>query len=136
MTLIELMITVVIVGILASIAYPSYQKFTLQSRRSDAQIALTRIAAAQEKFYSDCGYFAASLAGPRACGAPATGRLGFGTTSLDGHYGLLVAVNAGSTTYSVTATATGLQAKDTDCANLTLNYQGTKGGTTPNCWKK
>ncbi len=136
MTLIELMIAVVIVGVLASIAYPSYQKYTMQARRSDGQIALTRIAAAQEKFYSDCSYYAASLAMPRGCLALATGQLGFGNSSPDGHYSLAVAVTASSSQYTATATAQGRQVADTECASMTLNYQGVKGGTSSNCWKK
>jgi prepilin-type N-terminal cleavage/methylation domain-containing protein len=64
-TLIELMIVVVIIGILAGIAYPSYQKYTTQTRRSDAQIALTQAAALQEKFYSDCSHFAQVLYGKK-----------------------------------------------------------------------
>jgi type IV pilus assembly protein PilE len=68
-TLIELMIVVVIIGILAGIAYPSYQKYMKQTRRSDAQIALTRVAALQEKYYSDCSHFASKLEGTaRSCG--------------------------------------------------------------------
>ena len=68
-TLIELMIVVVIIGIIAAIAYPSYTKYVVQTRRSDAQIALTRAATQQEKFYSDCGYYATTLLGTRSCGS-------------------------------------------------------------------
>jgi len=68
-TLIELMIAVVIVGILAAVAYPAYTKYSIQTRRSDAQIALTQAAAAQEKFYSNCGHYAQIPSGAaRACG--------------------------------------------------------------------
>lgn len=57
-TLIELMIAVVIIGILTAIAYPSYLKFMVQSNRTDGQIPLTKLAAAQEKYYSECGHYA------------------------------------------------------------------------------
>ena len=68
-TLIELMITVVIIGILAAIAYPSYQNYTKQTRRSDAQIALTQAANQQEKFFTECNHYAQILYGAnRACG--------------------------------------------------------------------
>lgn len=67
-TLIELMITVVIISVLAAIAYPSYSRYSVQTRRSDAQIALTQAASRQEKFYSDCGHYAQVLTGARACG--------------------------------------------------------------------
>lgn len=72
-TLIELMITVVIIGIIASIAYPGYTKYMAQTRRSDAQIALTNAASTQEKFFSDCNTYAQTLAGARDC---TTGVLG------------------------------------------------------------
>lgn len=70
-TLIELMITVVIIGILAAIAYPGYQNYAIQTRRSDAQIALTQAANQQEKFFTECNWYATSLFGTRACGASA-----------------------------------------------------------------
>ncbi len=51
-TLIELMITVAIVGILAGIAYPSYQDSVRKSRRADAQGALLGFANAMERYFT------------------------------------------------------------------------------------
>jgi len=51
-TLIELMIVVAIVGIIAAIAYPSYQDSVTRSQRSDATVTVSRLAAAQERFYT------------------------------------------------------------------------------------
>lgn len=87
-TLIELMITVVIIGVLAAIAYPSYQNYTKQTRRSDAQIALTQAANQQEKFFTECNWYAANLAGTRSCGTNTTGTLGYSTASPESHYTL------------------------------------------------
>lgn len=74
-TLIELMVAVVIIGVLAAIAYPTYTKQMIQTRRSDAQIALTKAANLQEKYYSDCGTYAYTLEGTaasRICGTAAS----------------------------------------------------------------
>jgi type IV pilus assembly protein PilE len=54
-TLTEVMIVVVIVGILATIAYPSYQEKVLRSRRADGQAALMSLAQAQERYMASCG---------------------------------------------------------------------------------
>lgn len=51
-TLIEMMIVVAIIGILAAIAYPSYQQQIRQSRRADAQAALVSLAGAMERIFS------------------------------------------------------------------------------------
>jgi type IV pilus assembly protein PilE len=126
-TLIELMVTVVIAGILAAVAYPAYRNYTKQTRRSDAKIALTQAANQQEKFFTECNYYAANLTGTRACGANNTqGILGGNTASPSNYYtlGAPVAGNInGSCTggsasfdcgYTLTATpvATGLQNGD------------------------
>jgi prepilin-type N-terminal cleavage/methylation domain-containing protein len=52
-TLIELMIVVVIVGILASIAYPNYREFAARAKRTEAKTALLKIATNQERFLLD-----------------------------------------------------------------------------------
>jgi Tfp pilus assembly protein PilE len=73
-----------------------------QTRRSDAQIALSRVATQQEKFFSDCGWYASTLvtASNSACGADKnSGLLQVGNTdSPDGHYTLASAVTKGNIT--------------------------------------
>ena len=59
-TLIELMIVVVIIGIIASIAYPSYTRYVQKSVRTDAHAGLMQAASVLERCYtrayaySDC----------------------------------------------------------------------------------
>lgn len=51
-TLVELMIVVAIIGILASVAYPSYTRYVQKSKRTEAMVALMQAAQIQEKYYS------------------------------------------------------------------------------------
>ncbi|MBI5782942.1 MAG: prepilin-type N-terminal cleavage/methylation domain-containing protein [Gammaproteobacteria bacterium] len=88
-TLIELMITVVIIGIIAAIAYPSYSNYMTQTRRSDAQIALTTAANQQERFFTECNSYAPSItaARPATCPpVPADSGLGLSSLSPERHY--------------------------------------------------
>jgi type IV pilus assembly protein PilE len=61
-TLIELMITVVIVAILASIAFPSYATFMKKSRRGDAETAMMDIAQREQQYLLDTRTYAPNVA--------------------------------------------------------------------------
>lgn len=52
-TLTELLITVAIIGILASVAVPAYTDFVSRSNRSEAQRELLRVANLQEQYFVD-----------------------------------------------------------------------------------
>ena len=130
-TLIELMIVVVIVSILAAVAYPNYQEFTARAKRNEARAALLRLATNQERFYLNNNTFTQDLTS-----------LGFATTPTwtteTGYYTIQVtAANASN----FTATATYLQGgrEATICSTFTIDGRGTKTSL-PNppgdCWER
>lgn len=137
-TLIELMIVVVIVGILATIAYPSYTRYMIQARRSDGQAALLRVAAAQEKFFADCNWYAGLLGTARMCGTgPSNGVLGLNAMSVDQHYQLQLSATA--TAFTASAIPQNIQAADAECTALGITNIGAKtatGTNTSRCWRK
>jgi type IV pilus assembly protein PilE len=139
-TLLELMAVVVILGILASIAIPSYRSYLLRTQRTDATAALLRIAAAQEKFYLQNNTYASN---DLLDDAPPTG-LGISGTEHD-YYTLSIGAG-GNLTLGFTATAIqkagGPQAKDKDCKSFTINQAGTRSAinqsdadNTAGCWR-
>jgi type IV pilus assembly protein PilE len=129
-TLIELLITVAIVAILAAIAYPSYSNYAYRARRADGREFLMRIAAAQERYYTNLNAYAATipLLLPGSTG-----------TSEKGYYTVAAPVlGAGGQTYILTARPVGTQASDS-CNTLVVDNLGQK--TAPNdnfkngkCW--
>lgn len=123
-TLIELMITVVIVAILLAVALPSFQSQVIRSNRAAAQAVMLDIANRQQQYFlSDRAYFdKATLV--------ATG------FSLDPdvakHYSYTIAAEAGPPpTFLITFTPQGRQAKD---GVLTLNDRGV--GTPADKWDR
>jgi type IV pilus assembly protein PilE len=142
-SLIELMITVVIVSILASIAIPSYQRYVLKSHRTDAKTALFNLASMEERYFSTSNSYS-TLPADLGYGAA-----GFPFDTLNGDYHITqsgftaaAAPSAGApagtpATYAFTATAFGIQANDTNCQTFTLDSRGTQSATPdPNndCW--
>lgn len=123
-TLIELMITVAIVGILASIAYPSYIDYITKSGRSEGVAAVMRVANLQEQFYLDNRSYTTDLTA-----------LGLDASPLVTEHGHYSVASAGTTTFTITATAKGSQAsRDSTCATITLTHAGVKGPS-KECWK-
>lgn len=128
-TLMELMITVVIVGLLAAIAYPSYTSQVQKTRRSDGQGALLRTAQQLERCYTR--YLVYNHADCQV----ATD-LGAGILSPEGWY-VIDDTALTATSFSLTAVPQNAQANDTRCGTLTLDHRGARGatGTAPDeCW--
>ena len=143
-TLIELMITVAIVGILAAIAYPSFIEQVRKSRRADAIAEVAKVQQAQERWRANNSTYSSDVS------SASTGlKLTSGTTTTasyslsSGYYSVAVSGTSG-TGYTVTATATGTQASDAKCATLTavlaggnITYGQTgSGGSTKICWNQ
>lgn len=132
-TLIELMIVVVVIGILAAIAYPSYQQYVNKGRRSDAKAALLNIQLEEEKWRANNTTYTATLSN---LGLTAVSGVYY---SPDSYYTLTVSNNTG-TTYKATATYTGVQTGDTDCKTLSIDQDGNKTSTnssnasSSDCW--
>jgi len=62
-TLIEVMIVVAIVGLLAAIAYPSYQDSVQKSRRAEARSSVVSVMQQQERYLTQRGTYLAFAAG-------------------------------------------------------------------------
>lgn len=127
-TLLELMITVAIVGILAAIAYPGYQQYMIRANRTEARAALEARAQALEKCFTR--YMAYDNA---ACQAAAAASDGLTTNR---HYNVTSVITA--TTYTLTAEPQGNQEGDSQCATYTIDEAGlrTSSGTLAanECW--
>lgn len=123
-TLIELMITVAIVGILAAVAYPSYREYVAKSRRAEAQALLMQGAQWMERFYAENYSYSTNTAGVAVTHAtmfPAR----YSQSPTSGTAAYTIAVAATATTYTVTATRTGTMAAD-KCGNFQITHTGVR----------
>lgn len=126
-TLIELMITVAIIGILASIAVPSYRDYILRGKIAEATSTLSDLRVRMEQYYQDNRSYVSS---GTTCGV-----------AMPTHqYFTFTCANATATTY--TLTATGNSTGGMSGFTFTLNQQNTRAtsaapsgwGTSTTCW--
>jgi type IV pilus assembly protein PilE len=128
-TLIEVVVTILILGILTAIAIPSYSAYTHSAKRTDATRTMTIDAQALERCYTQ----AFTYAGCAQVSASAP--------SAQSYYTVVVATTANSYTITATPANPGPQTTDSTCQTFTLNNAGTQGAqdnasstTTQTCW--
>ncbi|MEW6999577.1 type IV pilin protein [Colwelliaceae bacterium BS250] len=118
-TLIELLITMVIIGILASIALGSFQQYVLKSRRIDATTTLMKLAVAQEKYFNQHLTYSNDI-------SSSSGLNQQSLLSDESYYQLSVEVKIqaadGIDSFKVSATAISSQSKDKQCQLFSINH--------------
>lgn len=130
-TLIEVMIVVVIIGILAAIAYPSYDEYVKRGYRTEGQAFLNDVAARQERYYSQNNTYVTDHSDVNKLGLA-------NRNSATGKYRIrIVEGNANQGGYLLVAQQ---RFGDTKCGNLRLNALGEKGRTgtdktVDECWR-
>ena len=130
-TLTELMVTVVIVGILASIAVPAYRAYVDRAKRSEGKAFLSEIQSRQERYFFDNNSYTDDAT-----------KLGYKTAdpkSDQGNYTLASIVKGDSgnlnTSYRLTITP---RVKDQTCDDLIIDSKGVTDSSyhNPVCWAK
>jgi len=127
-TLIELMITVVVVAILGAIAFPAYLDYTIRSKLSEPRSNLASMRVKLEQYYQDNRSYTGACAAGTVAPVPASDNFSYACTTL--------------TADSYVVTATGIAAKGTNGFVFTIdnnNNRATTGvptGWTTNaaCW--
>ncbi len=129
-TLVEVIIVVLIISVLAAIAYPAYQNSVVKTRRDAAKSCIMEASQFMERFFTTNNL--------TYVGAPAAWTGCAAGTDVTNHYTVTPAA-AGPRAFTVTAAPQGLQlAKDTECGTLSINNVGvkTKSGSqsVDYCW--
>lgn len=129
-TLLEVMITVAIIGILSAIAIPQYGDYTKKARRADAMAALSDVYIKEQQYLLTQRAYSTSVSDLGVVVSP----------SLTAFYGIAITVDTTVTppTFVAAATPSGDQTADI-CGTLGITQDGTKtavqsGGAVSGCW--
>jgi len=126
LTLIELLAVIVIVGILAAIAIPTYTGYMVRARRADAKTALEQFRAAQEMRRAERGVYSVDITELRTT---------WGVPAVAGDYGInFDDGGAVLTPNTFTAEATPVTARQLGDGSLLIDYRGNK--TPADKWAK
>ncbi len=142
-TLVELIVTIMIVAILAAVAVPSYMSSIRKSRRTEARQALLDLAGREERYLATNSSYSNTPADLGYSTFPATTTSGYYT--IDVPSGNLSAPTTTTAAYfkATAAPVAGAgQDKDTQCASFTVDSTGVQHSTdssgtdtTSICWK-
>lgn len=120
-TLAELMIVVVVIGLLAAVALPTFMDAMRKSRRSEAFTALAGVQQAQERWRGSHASYADTL-GAGEEGSPG---LGLPNETPSGYYAVsIAAADAAGYTLVAEGKSGTTQAGDSQCRKLAVRMQG------------
>jgi len=134
-TLFELLLVLVLIGIVAAFALPAYRHHTLRVNRTEAMTALLQLQSAEESHYLRHDSYTASIEAVPPFG------LGLSTTTPSNQYALAVALAADGQSYIATASPTSASGQDADheCLAFSIDARGRRAVSgmagTRQCWR-
>jgi type IV pilus assembly protein PilE len=134
-TLLEILVVLLVVGVIAALALPSYRQYLVRVNRTEATTTLYALAAAEERHFLRHGQYTTDI----TSGAPLG--LGFAAASSARRYIFTVAVADDGQTFIASATPTSEGGQDGDgaCLVFSLDHRGRRAVSgsreTPFCWR-